>query len=392
MKSSRATSKRRLATTLAFRGDLIRPGDVLLCTSPDDKTSGTIRAVTRGAFSHAAICTKPPLFIEADFPGVTEFSLDRKLLANFKNARILRLKPSVPRAAEIAKIAAKAALNYQTGKYDKIAAVASVFGGAKATSGLFCSYVVAAAYQFAGLNITPKGKPAARTTPADIQGYKGFNNITRSLLVQAKLDQHSTYFFLDRSPQYPIGEPDLGEVPSPAQLYNIALRITGERVSQFLKNRGRLGASTFMEAQKALLSCREEPWFRELDKLFASSIRELALPEIVKAAPIVAKGRQRDVDALARALANLNHTEHDSNMQIAYIRHRAAATAELIKDRLATIRSFEHDELTTGWESYSARLECERLLCDILRENLASHREQFDRIRQHAQSKAWSID
>jgi hypothetical protein len=81
----------------------------------------------------------------------------------------------------LADAAAEAALRYQTGLYDKIAAVASVFGGAKASSGLFCSYIVSAAYQFAGQNITPNGNPPATTTPADIENYPGFDDITQSL-------------------------------------------------------------------------------------------------------------------------------------------------------------------------------------------------------------------
>ncbi len=126
----------------SFNCGLVREGDVLLCTDPADIISNAIRRATGrnllqpASFSHAAICTYRPLFIEADFFGVAEFSLDRKNLANKGAARILRLKSSVPQASEIAKAAADAALSYQARRYDKIAAIASVAGGAKATTGI----------------------------------------------------------------------------------------------------------------------------------------------------------------------------------------------------------------------------------------------------------------
>ena len=271
--SGDGSAQLRLEEAFAFKTQLLQPGDVLLSTNSLDKLSGMIRWGTGGSFSHAAICTLPPLFIEADFPGVAEVSLERKHLATLSNARILRLDPSFPDAKKIAETAAKAALEYQTGSYDKIAAVASVFKGAKTNSGLFCSYLVSAAYLKAGLNITSEGKLPKTTTPADIEHFAGFVDITPSLLIRINLFPEALYFFLDRSPQYPIGTEDEGELPSPAQLYNIALRKVGEAVSRFLESKGKPAVDRYTDAQKALALYRDETWFLQLDALFASSLR-----------------------------------------------------------------------------------------------------------------------
>ena len=83
----------RLSEAFAFKHDLIHPGDILLCTRPGDTISKVIRGTTAGTFSHAAICTKSPIFVEADFSGVCSFSLERCLITSKDNPRILRLKP-----------------------------------------------------------------------------------------------------------------------------------------------------------------------------------------------------------------------------------------------------------------------------------------------------------
>ena len=56
----------------------------------------------------------------------------------------------MPNAGTIAAGAAQAVLRYQAGEYDKIAAITSCFGGARTSSGIFCSYLVSAAYCAAG--------------------------------------------------------------------------------------------------------------------------------------------------------------------------------------------------------------------------------------------------
>jgi hypothetical protein len=122
-------TQKPLAKCFSFRCDRLKKDDVLLCTDPDEKMSKAIRLTTGGTFSHAAICTIAPLFIEADLPTVAEFSLDGRLLARRTSAKLLRLKPSVTNARAIAEAAASAAQEFQVGRYDRFGAVASVFGG-----------------------------------------------------------------------------------------------------------------------------------------------------------------------------------------------------------------------------------------------------------------------
>lgn len=139
-----------------FKSHLLQEGDILLCTDPDSEISSLIRYSTGGNFSHAAICTLVPLFIEASDPGVCEFSLDRMGVKSKANVRVLRLRSDVPNREHIATTAAREALRYSTREYGTIAAIASVVPGWGYEPGAraFCSYLVAAAYESAGLNIT----------------------------------------------------------------------------------------------------------------------------------------------------------------------------------------------------------------------------------------------
>ena len=75
---------------------------------------------------------------------------------------------------------------------------------------------------------------------------------------------------------------------------------------------------------------QDEPWFSELDDLFAASIRELALPEIVAAVTMLAEARQRYAASLARALADPRLTEIACNGYVAKSRRREATTITLM--------------------------------------------------------------
>ncbi|SOC91758.1 Permuted papain-like amidase enzyme, YaeF/YiiX, C92 family [Rhizobium sp. AN5] len=387
----------RISEGYAFNCGLIREGDILLCTDPDDIISKAIRRATGRSilqpsnFSHAAICTFRPLFIEADFFGVAEFSLDRKNLAQKRSARILRLKSSVPRASEIAKAAAEIAVQYQAKRYDKIAAVASIFGGAKATTGIFCSYLVSAAYLAAGLNIAPHCSSPSATTPADIELSPDFEDITDQVLLRARFSEGLTYYFLDRPPQFALGEKNDPDAPSPAQAYNIALREVGERISRFLEKRKLPPAASYLEAQEALARYESEAWFPELDALFARSIRELALPRIREAGPTVSLARGRDELHTARVLSEGAVGEEDLQFWVNNTMHRINTTQRLIEDRENSIHVFGLGVQTTGWHTLRAWIECEQEICDGLHDNLRLYARQIALMHSFAVAKDWKL-
>lgn len=93
---------------------------------------------------------------------MAEFSLDGRLLANRASAKLLPLKRSISNTRLIAETAARAAQEFQIGRYDVFGAAAAPFGGLPKRQGVFCSFLVAAAYAKARLNIAnklPRGTP-----------------------------------------------------------------------------------------------------------------------------------------------------------------------------------------------------------------------------------------
>ena len=344
-----------MGEAFAFKHELIYPGDVLLCTRPSDTISKLIRGATAGTFSHAAICTKSPIFLEADFSGVCNFSLERFLITSAHNARILRLKCLFDPEARIAASAAGAAAEYETGRYDKIAAVASVFGGAKFGSGLFCSYVVSAAYASAGLNIVRAGKAPAATTPADIELSPHFDDITEIVLKRVALAPDGEYYFLDRPPQYPIGEIDKGDVETPNQLYVSSLQAVGDRASDFLEARGLPRLRQYTDVYGALVQYRDEPWFDEFDRKLSSSIDELAYPILSAAQAQLETAQGRDTKLLLDQIDD-EISEEKFRAIVSQERSRIETTQELLRERSQTVDLFKVGQKLFEWKVLSAWL------------------------------------
>jgi hypothetical protein len=390
MKSNGVDASDAIIEGFAFRTELIQDGDILLCTDPDSLISQAIRQATAGTFSHAAICSYRPLFIEADFPGVAEFSLERLNLAKRSNARILRLKPSVPNGAAIATAAARAALRYQTGEYDKIAAIASCCGGLKFTSGIFCSYLVSAAYCAAGLNLTSESaKTPSRTRPVDIENSVYLEDVTDSLLVGAIFDPaRGTHYFLDRATCYASDTPDCEkDAISPAQAYNIRLRSVGKRVSDFLETKGLPPVNDYPQAQLALGQYKDAEWFTELDGLFATELRTQAIPVIAAAQPVARKAREKDEKQLDHDLAAGLLDSTSFELTVNQIASRINTTCKLISERqkdLYVLRLF-------SWKATQALAEAEALICDGLFQNLSSYRRQWQMLEEYAAENGWQI-
>ena len=181
------------------RVDQIRSGDILLTfnSESDDqkgmKQSRLIRAVTKGTFSHALICSTPPVFVEAIGTGVSTLSLARCFAHNIANVRLLRYPDP-----QIARHASQLAQDEIGRDYSVARAVRSVFPSDVLDRvddhGIFCSALVAQAYTVAGSNIF-RQVPADRTTPATIERLQGLENVTtlafRSALAPNNIEEMS---------------------------------------------------------------------------------------------------------------------------------------------------------------------------------------------------------
>lgn len=372
----------------SFRCDLLKSGDVLLCTAKKNFSSAAIRLGTRGKFSHTAICTISPLFIEAAFPGVAEFSLNRLNVSRRESVRILRLKPTVPNSETFAYEAANAALRFQTRKYDKIAAVASIAGGARVSSGIFCSYLVASAYAVAKLNITKTKKSPAATTPKDIQTSDHFDDITDKVLVPARFSNNGIHYFLDRKPQFPVGFEDKYK-QSPAQDYNIQLREVAERISEFLKSKNLSSVDSYFDAQEAIARHCNEDWFPELDELFASSLRELAIPLLNAMKPVLSDAREKDDAFFDEVLSRGDLDEPSWRLNMIDVEERIQSTLDLIDNRNASNVVFSLGLHITGWKCLEAMRECEQLIHEELVNNHLMYEGRLTQFSRYGEHRNW---
>ena len=164
------------------RVEVVEAGDILLTSNvfSDDrmglKQSGVIRRMTGGRFSHALICSSPPVFVEAIGTGVSTLSLVRCFAHDVANVRLLRY-PDRTVARKAAKLA-----QYEIGRdYSVARAVRSVFPARILDRvddhGIFCSALVAQVFISAGASLFGK-TPVDRTTPATLDKLSGLIDLT----------------------------------------------------------------------------------------------------------------------------------------------------------------------------------------------------------------------
>ena len=169
---------------LVYKIDVAKlmPGDVLL-TRNAAATSGkgrlqssAIMRVTRGNFSHALVCTVPPIFIEAVGHGVSNISAQPCFVHDLKNVRLLRYHD-----AAVAKSAANEALPLLGQKYSVNKAIRSILPSAKLANvpdeELFCSALVAAVFRKAGAAEFSELDPM-KVTPATLENAECFTDVT----------------------------------------------------------------------------------------------------------------------------------------------------------------------------------------------------------------------
>lgn len=164
------------------RVEVVEAGDILLTSNvfSEDriglKQSGLIRRMTGGRFSHALICSSPPVFVEAIGTGVSTLSLARCFAHDIANVRLLRYPD-----ATVARKAAQLA-QYEIGRdYSVARAVGSVFPAAVLDRlndhGIFCSALVAQVFVSAGGSLFAH-TPVDRTTPATLEKLGGLIDLT----------------------------------------------------------------------------------------------------------------------------------------------------------------------------------------------------------------------
>ena len=183
----------------SLRHDRLLPGDVILMrnrlsnSAKDSRRSGAIAFLTRGGFSHAAICTLPPTAIEAMPEGVANFTLASTFFHDPRNVRVLRY----PERAVAARAAEKASEFLGMG-YSVQLAVRSVLPGIAAPraprSETFCSALVAAAFVASGAPEFATCNPY-RVQPATLQRMRFLIDVTatvtRRFLAHANIEQMS---------------------------------------------------------------------------------------------------------------------------------------------------------------------------------------------------------
>jgi hypothetical protein len=170
-----------------FDSAKLMAGDVLLSTVPHSATSAVIRSVTSSKFSHAALCTDPPGFIEAVGIGTRPFTIARVAVLDPRWVRVLRLAADVANSAAIARAAGREAQKYLLAKYWVAGALAAGIRAIAQPSArsVFCSHLVAQAYRAAGLDLCPKVKPT-RVTPAALDRSPYLEDVTGEVLHEVR--------------------------------------------------------------------------------------------------------------------------------------------------------------------------------------------------------------
>ena len=163
-------------------------GDIVLFA--DSKfNSVVIRAITRTDYSHAAICVLKGLLVEAQLEGIRARSTDSIRVERSSSLLVLRLRDEFDRSRAIRIRAGAIASGYLAKKYDHVGAIISPFPQlvwSEQENKVFCSQLVATAYEQAGLTLFNRnaekivpGSFASLTTNKD----RFFEDVTSSVLV-----------------------------------------------------------------------------------------------------------------------------------------------------------------------------------------------------------------
>jgi len=247
----------------------LEEGDVLLLATPPSATRYVIRKVTSSRFSHAAICSNAPLFVEAIGVGVCVFTIDKIVVSNPRSIRLLRVHS---RHSAVARRAGFIASTYVARQYWISGALTAVLSKLQlqARGKLFCSHLVAQAYAEAGLALVSDKNPT-KVTPALLEQSTLLRDISCEVLTDKT----------DKAWCPPMMVIDEANYASPAQLETRIKQNIVRRVGKSFTFCGLPAPLDFEGALYGLLGLTDPVNSDLIDEEFSKAIREeglLAVP------------------------------------------------------------------------------------------------------------------
>ena len=177
----------------ALDPEKVRVNDIVL-SSELGLTSWGIRTFTNSDFSHAAICTRNGMLLEAVPKGVIRSTVQGKFAQKIEWIRVLRLRGQMPLDKYGRTVADFAEKSYQY-EYSVHGALSSRFPllGLAPLGELFCSQMVAQAYADAGI-VPVSGKTPAQTYPALIMGSEYLEDVSTECIRRIDADENPDLF------------------------------------------------------------------------------------------------------------------------------------------------------------------------------------------------------
>jgi hypothetical protein len=244
---------------------LIQPGDIVLTGEPELQ-SWIIRTFSVGGYSHAAICTRPGLLMEAnldDFNSsgqVRRVSVMRVIATHPKFVRVLRLNADIPNRQEIIEKATAKAEQKLSSEY-WLKAVLRFFWPIvpeNERKRFFCSHLVGYAYKKAGVELLP-GRASETIAPGDIEESPHLRDVTDEVIQ------------IEKEPVVRASLPTSGGPHQEIEIPTYQRLLADPQVAAILAKHGRIIPTTY----RGLLRALEQTQDRVLDQIIASAVQEM---------------------------------------------------------------------------------------------------------------------
>jgi hypothetical protein len=249
----------------------LRPGDIILTSSPGQPVSEIIRAVTNSNYSHAILVLNPPYAIESSDFGVVKFRLDRFAVREPQNITVLRVQASVGAKADLGQVV-RFAERLVTKEYADREVLAALFERIpRLEQGkFFCSQLVAEAYRSAQIVLVADRRPE-RTTPGMLANSKILEEVKGILRFNMASELIFFPAFFDGSNRQ-----------SPVELETVARQKAFQKVKLCFTKHGH-DVSDYFDALNKLAEVWSicQSYTEELDQAFASAIMESGLPYLL---------------------------------------------------------------------------------------------------------------
>ena len=252
--------------------EALLPGDVLLTTNPKSPFSFAIRKATGSPYSHAILCTDPPMCVEAVGHGVLRFVISQLLIQEKDNLRVLRLRNHEKKFKKVS-AAAKYAESKVTSEYanlDMLSSWATSITSLEKNK-YFCSHLVAESYEKAGITLVKNRKPK-KVSPGDIARSSKLKDISTACVRPASSDELlGAVAYLD------------GESITTPHVEEVKLKQKIIKDLTPLLSRCDIDATTYDDLLAALTSGWDQgaAWVVELDQAFSEAIARSGLLSLV---------------------------------------------------------------------------------------------------------------